>query len=44
MMQDKDLPPIIREIVTNAPQNRKIPAFIASLAPLCAMCPRVRLH
>ncbi len=42
--KDKDLPPVIREIVTNAPENRKIPAFIASLSPLCAMCPRVRLH
>ena len=42
--KDKDLPPVIREIVTNAPQNRKIPAFMASLSPLCAMCPRVRLH
>lgn len=42
--KDKDLPPVIREIVSNAPQNRKIPAFIASLSPLCAMCPRVRLH
>lgn len=42
--KDKDLPPVIREIVMNAPQNRKIPAFIASLSPLCAMCPRVRLH
>ena len=42
--KDKDLPPIIREIVTNAPQSRKLPAFIASLSPLCAMCPRVRLH
>ena len=42
--KDKDLPPVIREIVTNAPQNRRIPAFIASLSPLCAMCPRVRLH
>ena len=41
---DKDLPPVIREIVSNAPQNRKLPAFVASLAPLCAMCPRVRLH
>lgn len=40
----KDLPPVIREIVMNAPQNRKIPSFVASLAPLCAMCPRVRLH
>lgn len=42
--KDKDLPPVIREIVTNAPQNRKLPAFVASLSPLCAMCPRVRLH
>lgn len=42
--KDKDLPPIIREVVSNAPQNRKLPSFIASLAPLCAMCPRVRLH
>ena len=42
--KDKDMPPIIREIMTNAPQNRKIPSFIAALSPLCAMCPRVRLH
>ncbi len=42
--KDKDLPPVIREIVSSAPQNRKLPAFVASLAPLCAMCPRVRLH
>lgn len=42
--KDKDLPPVIREIVTNAPQNRKLPAFVASLSPLCALCPRVRLH
>lgn len=42
--KDKDLPPIIREIVTNAPANRKMPAFVASLSPLCALCPRVRLQ
>ena len=41
--KDNNLPPVIREIVTNAPANRKIPAFIASLSPLCALCPRVRL-
>ena len=41
--KDKDLPPVIREIVTNAPSCRKIPAFVASLSPLCALCPRVRL-
>ena len=42
--KDADLPAIIREIVTNAPVNRKIPAFVASLSPLCALCPRVRLQ
>ena len=42
--KDKDMPPIIREIMMNAPQNRKIPSFIAALSPLCARCPRVRLH
>lgn len=42
--KDADMPPIIREIMTNAPQIRKLPAFIASLSPLSAMCPRVRLH
>lgn len=42
--KDKDLPPVIREIVGNAPKNRKLAAFVASLSPLCAMCPRVRLH
>ncbi|MGM9838186.1 MAG: hypothetical protein ACI30A_06840 [Paludibacteraceae bacterium] len=42
--KDQDMPPIIREIVQNAPASRKLPAFVASLSPLCAMCPRVRLH
>ena len=42
--KDQELPPVIRQIVTNAPQNRKLPAFVASFSPLCAMCPRVRLH
>ena len=42
--KDQELPAIIREIVANAPNNRKVPAFIASLAPLCALCSRVRLH
>jgi len=41
--KDKDLPPVIREIVMNAPKNRKMAAFVASLSPLCALCPRVRL-
>lgn len=42
-LKDKDLPPIFREVVTNAPQNRKIPCFIACIAPLCALATRVRL-
>lgn len=41
--KDKDLPPIIREIVTNAPFSRKTPSFIASLAPLCALASRLRV-
>ena len=41
-LKDDELPPIIREIVTNAPQSRKIPSFVASLAPLCALASRVR--
>lgn len=42
--KDKDLPPIIREVVTNAPANRKVPAFVACLSPLCALSTRVRLN
>jgi len=43
-LKDNDLPEIIRQIVANAPQNRKIAAFIASVAPLCAMSSRARLQ
>ena len=43
-IRDKDLPPIIREIVSNAPQNRKLPSFIACLSPLCALATRIRLN
>lgn len=42
-IRDKDLPPIIREVVSNAPANRKLPSFIACLAPLCALATRIRL-
>ena len=42
-LADADLPPIIREVVRNAPLNRKLPAFIACLSPLCALATRVRL-
>lgn len=43
-LRDKDLPPIIREVVSNAPLNRKLPSFVACLSPLCALAPRVRLR
>ena len=43
-LRDKELPPIIREVVTNAPLNRKLPSFVACLAPLCALATRVRLN
>ena len=43
-LRDKELPPIIREVVSNAPQNRKLPSFVACLAPLCALATRVRLN
>ena len=42
-LKDHELPPIMCDIVANAPQKRKIPAFVASVAPLCAMIPRARL-
>lgn len=42
-LRDKDLPALIREIVSNAPSNRKIPSFVACLSPLCALATRVRL-
>lgn len=42
-IRDKDLPAIIREIVSNAPANRKIPSFVACLSPLCALATRIRL-
>ncbi len=42
-LKEKDLPPVMRQIVTNAPANRKVASFIACLAPLCALATRVRL-
>lgn len=42
--KEAEMPAIIREIMTNAPKNRKLAAFVASLSPLCAICSRVRLH
>ena len=44
LIKDNDLPEIIRQVVGNAPKSRKTAAFIATIAPLCAMSSRVRLH
>lgn len=41
---DADFPSVIREVVTNAPANRKVASFIATLSPLCALATRVRLN
>ncbi len=41
--KDSDLPPLIREIVTNAPKDFKIPSFIACLAPLCCLAGRIQV-
>lgn len=43
-LKDHELPPIMREIVGNAPKSRKIACFVASAAALSAMSSRVRLH
>lgn len=42
--KDSDLPPLIREVVSNAPKDFKIPSFIACLAPLCCLATRVRVR
>ena len=44
LIKDHELPPIMREIVGNAPKSRKIACFVASAAALSAMSSRVRLH
>ena len=43
-MATKNLPVIMREIVDNAPERRKVESFIATLAPLCALATRVRFR
>ena len=41
---DKALPPVIRELVTNAPDKFKMATFIASVAPLGCLDTRLRFH
>lgn len=40
--KDKDLPPVFRELVTNAPDNFKMATFIACCAPLGCLATRLR--
>lgn len=40
--KDKDLPPVFRELVSNAPDNFKIATFIACCAPLGCLATRLR--
>ena len=43
LIKDHELPEIIRQVVGNAPKNRKVAAFIATVSPLCAIASRVRM-
>lgn len=41
-LKSSQLPPIIRQVVENAPKSRKIPSFIACMPPLSAIATRLR--
>lgn len=41
---DRDLPPVIRELVQNAPPDFKIPTFFAAVTCLCALATRIRAY
>lgn len=42
--KDRDLPPVFRELVTNAPDNFKMATFIAACAPLACLATRLRFY
>lgn len=42
--KDRDLPPVIRELVSNAPANFKMATFIATVAPLGCLATRLRFY
>lgn len=42
--RDRDLPPVIRELVQNAPPDFKVPTFFAAVTCLCALATRVRVY
>lgn len=43
-MRDKELPQIVRQLVSNAPVKFKMPTFIACMAPLGCLATRLRFH
>lgn len=43
-LSPKELPACLSQIVANAPDNRQLPSFVASMAPLCSLATRVRLN
>lgn len=42
--RDRDLPPVIRELVQNSPDQFKVPTFFAAVTCLCALATRVRVY
>lgn len=42
--KDKDLPPVIRELMQNAPPGFKVPSFFAAVTCLAAIATRVRVY
>lgn len=42
--RDRDLPPVVRELVQNAPENFKVPTFFAAVTCLCALATRARVY
>ncbi len=43
-LADDELPPIVRELVSNAPENFRMPTFIACMAPLGCLATRLRFR
>lgn len=44
LIRDRDLPPIVRELVSNAPESFKVPTFFASAVCLAAIATRLRAY
>ena len=44
LIPDRMLPPVIRELVSNAPANFKVPTFFAAAPCLAAIATRIRAY